>query len=321
MGEARKSPRGWRILLPLSAVAAALLAATGGSIADVSEIDAFQRAVSTQSTADALAFLRDFGSSHLTADLIELLQPNVALEVCSSFSGGSSLARAACEKVKKNAVAAAPAAAVPTPAPPAPAHPASSTSPPALKNPSINVVSEPRPSAVAVVPEDAIPPPVPPVKDAAAVSSVEQYSGETTATAESLPRPYEEETLRKLTARFELRPFRVESFDRQRGELVVTYAGGLGRYVMCGESIGIAKHSDMVGNSADRLNSRMTVRLPDGRSGSNRLYVEVTHIVSLERPASGSLDVIDVRLDKPARASDGLYCWSTGEMERLARLR
>ena len=129
--------------------------------------------------------------------------------------------------------------------------------------------------------------------------------------------PYDGETLRKLTARFELRPFRVESLDRQRGELVVTYAGGLGRFVMCGESIGVVKHSDAVG----KLNSRMVIRLPDARSGSNRPYVDVTNVVSLEGHASGHLDVIDVRLDKPARSSHGLYCWSTGEMERLARLR
>jgi hypothetical protein len=320
MGESRRSHRGWRILLPLGAGAAALLAVTKGPIAEVSEIDAFQRAVTTQSKADALAFLRDFGSSHLTADLIELLQPNIALEVCSSLSGEPSHTRAACEDAKKNAVAITPAANTPTRAPSARTHPAGSTPPPGPKiAPTTKVVSGSRRAAIAVVPKDATPPPVPPAKDAAAVSSVEQYSG--TATAESLPMPYEVETLRKLTARFDLRPFRVESLDRKRRELVIVYSGSLDRYVMCGKSIGVAKYSDVMGNGANRLNSRMIVRLPDEHSGSNRPYVDAMHIVSLKRSSSGSLDVIDVRVDKPARTSDGLYCWSTGEMERLARLR
>src|SRR5262245_6985032 len=129
-GGSRKRSKSWIFLLPLATVAATLLAVTKGSLADVSEIDAFQRAVSTQSKADALVFLRDFRSSHLTSDLIELLQPHLALEVCSSLSGGSSRVRAACEKVKK-AAATAPAAGSPAPAPSASTLPADSKRPPA----------------------------------------------------------------------------------------------------------------------------------------------------------------------------------------------
>ena len=112
MSESKKSPRGLRILLPLGVSAAAFLAITKSPIAEVSEMDAFQRAVTTQTKVDALTFIKDFGSSHLVPDLIELLKPDVALEVCASLSGGSSRARDACDKVQR-AVATAPAAGSP----------------------------------------------------------------------------------------------------------------------------------------------------------------------------------------------------------------
>src|SRR5262245_38475206 len=99
--ESKKGPKGLRVLLPLGISVAALLAITKGPIAEESEIDAFQRAVTTQTKADALTFIKDFGSSHLVPDLIELLQPEVALEVCASLAGGSSRARSACDKVQK----------------------------------------------------------------------------------------------------------------------------------------------------------------------------------------------------------------------------
>jgi hypothetical protein len=104
-----------RVLLPLGIGVTALLAVTEGPVAE--EIDAFQVAISSQSKADALAFIRDFGSSHLVPDLLELLRPDVALEVCASLSSASP---AACNKLEK-AVATAPAAGSPTPAmPPSP---------------------------------------------------------------------------------------------------------------------------------------------------------------------------------------------------------
>src|SRR5262249_28376858 len=115
MGEGQKYPRILRVLLPLGVGVTALLAVTEGPVAEVSEIDAFQRAISSQSKADALAFIRDFGSSHLVPDLIELLQPDVALEVCSSLTDTSSSASAGCDKLQK-AITAAPAAGSLTPA-------------------------------------------------------------------------------------------------------------------------------------------------------------------------------------------------------------
>ena len=86
MGESRKSPMGRRALLQLGVCGVALVAIVQSPIAEVSEIDAFQRAISSQTTADALAFIKGFGSSHLVPDLIEMLQPNVALEVCASIA-------------------------------------------------------------------------------------------------------------------------------------------------------------------------------------------------------------------------------------------
>jgi len=114
MEKRKKRPRIPSVLLPLGVGAAALLAVTKGPLAEVSEIDAFQRAVTSQSEADALAFMRDFGSSHLVPDLIDLLRPDVALDVCASLSSASSQAPTACVRLQK-AVATAPVAGSPTP--------------------------------------------------------------------------------------------------------------------------------------------------------------------------------------------------------------
>jgi len=100
MDKGSKRARLLRILLPLSVGAAVLFTLIDGSFAEESEIDAFQRAITSQSKADALAFMRDFGSSHLAPDLIELLRAGVALEVCSSLSDASSQTTSACNKLQ-----------------------------------------------------------------------------------------------------------------------------------------------------------------------------------------------------------------------------
>ena len=79
-----KSRDGLGKLLPLGLGAAAFLAFSAGASAEMSEIDAFQRAINSQSKKDALAFIDDFGTSHLVPDLIELLRPEVAADVCAS---------------------------------------------------------------------------------------------------------------------------------------------------------------------------------------------------------------------------------------------
>jgi hypothetical protein len=141
------------------------------------------------------------------------------------------------------------------------------------------------------------------------------FSKSTTGRTESLRVPYESEIFRRLAARFAGPPFRVERVDPRRPELIIAYSGGLGRYVMCGEAVGMPNP-----NGSARLNSRLVVRLADGASGSAGLSVDASHIVSLSGRAPGSLDLLNVSPGKPARAQNGEYCWSTGEMERLVRM-
>src|SRR5262245_20700104 len=61
MGEWRKDAGSLRVLLPLSASVAALLAVSAGPVAQVAEIDSYDKAVSSVSEEGALAFIRDFG--------------------------------------------------------------------------------------------------------------------------------------------------------------------------------------------------------------------------------------------------------------------
>ena len=127
MGGWMKGRKGLCWPLPLGAAAAALLAFGASASAEtMSEIDAFQRAVSTQSKQDALAFIDRFASSHLIPDLIELLRPEVAVDLCGSFDSRSPRVRAACDRVTKAARAVAVA-----PTPPRP----SKTSEPASPTP------------------------------------------------------------------------------------------------------------------------------------------------------------------------------------------
>jgi hypothetical protein len=114
MGGWMKGRVGLCRLLPLGAAAAALFAFGAGAGAEtMSEIDAFQRAVSTQNEQDALAFIDGFGSSHLVPDLIELLRPAIAADLCADLHSRSPRVRVACDRVEKaaeNAVAVAPTA-------------------------------------------------------------------------------------------------------------------------------------------------------------------------------------------------------------------
>lgn len=136
----KKGSRGLRLLLPMGVSALALFAFGRAPAAQMSEIDAFQRAVNTQSPQDALAFIDRFGTSHLVPDLIDLLEPDVAVQVCSSLGDGPPSARNACERMTA-AIATAPAAgaAAPTPAPmqiSAPAVPGAASTAPADGPPS-----------------------------------------------------------------------------------------------------------------------------------------------------------------------------------------
>jgi len=82
-----------------------LFAVSESSLAQVSEVDSYERAVISQTKEDALAFIEEFRSSHLTGDLIESLRPEVAREVCADLPSGVSRARRACEELRKVPVA------------------------------------------------------------------------------------------------------------------------------------------------------------------------------------------------------------------------
>jgi hypothetical protein len=287
--------------------------------AEVSEIDAFQRAVSSRTKADALAFLRDFGSSHLVPDLIDVLPPEVALEVCATLSG------AACKKVQAATIE--PVAGPKTPPASlsasncdsvAPAPESSWTGvvkvvdPPVIANssPSLNkgkqstlrvttapsrnsFVASTRTRQVATLPRV----PETPVAEPKRKTSLENEVAV---------------RLRALTARFSRSPFQVNYSDSGRREILITYSGGLGRFVSCGDTIGVPMPS---GGARDQLHSRMIIHVDD----DNHLSINVSHMVTLVVPSSGSPDLVNVPPDRPGRASDGRYCWSTGEMELLAR--
>ena len=80
---------------------AILFAVSESSLAQVSEIDSYDRAVTSQAKTDALAFIEEFRTSHLIGDLIESLRPEVAREVCADLPSGVSRARRACEQLRK----------------------------------------------------------------------------------------------------------------------------------------------------------------------------------------------------------------------------
>jgi hypothetical protein len=94
------------MLSQLSISLLAIIASGGTSFAQISEIDAYDRAVSSQSAEAALVFLGEFRSSHLVGDLIESLNPDVAHEVCARLVGeGPAAARRACTQVPQAATA------------------------------------------------------------------------------------------------------------------------------------------------------------------------------------------------------------------------
>lgn len=84
------------VTIILGAGALALVTAANDSLAN-SEIDAFDKAVTSGSREDALSFIHEFGSSHLVPDLIDLLTPDVAAAVCADLGGNR-----ACDNLRDN---------------------------------------------------------------------------------------------------------------------------------------------------------------------------------------------------------------------------
>jgi uncharacterized lipoprotein len=119
---------------------------------------------------------------------------------------------------------------------------------------------------------------------------------------------------RQLTQRLDRPPFTLDYLHRGRGQVVATYDGELGPYVACGSSVGVAQPAAA---GAQRLQSRVIVRVVKGSGGSSSVATDTIHVVSLGGSASQGPDIVTVRADAPARTRDGRYCWSTGAMERL----
>ncbi len=102
MGNREGTPRLSGLVALLSSYVARVLAFSSCASSGTAEIDSFSRAVASQKEEEALAFIKEHRSSPLVGDLIELLQPDVALEVCTSMpSGVSRNARRACQQLQE----------------------------------------------------------------------------------------------------------------------------------------------------------------------------------------------------------------------------
>jgi hypothetical protein len=390
MGESNKASRAVRFSWPAGA-AAAVLSLAAVAVAQTSEIDAFQRAVDTQSPEDARAFIDAFGSSHLVPDLIELLEPEAAQQVCGDLRDAARVqeacrnrARTAVAETQPSAPADAPTAAAPRvpatqspaappaatatagiaatapspvavpPQPPAPAPassippapPSTATAPTASVAPAPSVSEAPAsaspdgappvpapapsppgaamsPQNIAVAPLPTTPPATAPAAPLAAAEVVVPVSPEPALAARPGVEP-DDRALQELVERFDRGPFSVDHVDRRARQLVVTYAGKPGRFVICGDSfdsVGAGGLTAVSGDAADRVSSRIDIRVVDANGGPARVFADTLHVVMLRQPLSRQIEVLDVRLRQPARTSDGRTCWSTGEMERLAELR
>jgi SPOR domain len=102
-----------RVLWGLGSAIAFLAAISGDLVAGTSEIDSYDHAVTSQTKEDAVAFLRDFRSSHLVGDLIDSLRPEVARQVCDEIADDVSAARRACQEIETRSTANMPTAAEP----------------------------------------------------------------------------------------------------------------------------------------------------------------------------------------------------------------
>jgi hypothetical protein len=86
-------------------VSLAALTVSVGSSGETSEIDAFKAAIKSQSEAEAIHFIKNFGSGDLADDLIRSLRSNVAQQVCIDLRGGGSAeVREACQAFPAAAV-------------------------------------------------------------------------------------------------------------------------------------------------------------------------------------------------------------------------
>ena len=116
MSELRNRSGAARSALAVS-VSLCVFAVSASALAETSEIDSFQIAVTSQTKQDTLAFIEAFPSSHLIGDLFDLLQPGIAQQVCTELAGSApARAQSACTTLRQAyAVAPIEPAAGPTP--------------------------------------------------------------------------------------------------------------------------------------------------------------------------------------------------------------
>ncbi len=90
-----------KTLVQLGSGVATVFACVESPLAQLAEIDSYELAVTSQTKENALAFIEEYSSSHLIADLIDSLPPAVANAVCADLANGPSTARRACEERPK----------------------------------------------------------------------------------------------------------------------------------------------------------------------------------------------------------------------------
>ncbi len=116
MGQLKHPRHAWVGAGACCAVVLVAIASACSINTSASEIDRYQSAVNTQTKAEALKFIDQFGNSHLVPDLIESLPPDVALEVCTELSGSTAdNAARSCEPLMTIAHVAPAASSVPPP--------------------------------------------------------------------------------------------------------------------------------------------------------------------------------------------------------------
>jgi hypothetical protein len=88
-----------RLLLGIGALACAMGA--GEAAAAYSEIESLHLAIVSRDKQAALAFIRTFPASPLVDDLIEMLPPEVAQQVCADLPSGAGRAQDACRSADR----------------------------------------------------------------------------------------------------------------------------------------------------------------------------------------------------------------------------
>jgi hypothetical protein len=106
MSDRHKRSQHFRFLFAAGVSGIALAVCGGPSAGQTSEIESYEAAVkaavTSQSKAEALNFIKNFGSSHLVGDLIASLPPAVAQQVCGDLQGGGpAKARKACASLRQ----------------------------------------------------------------------------------------------------------------------------------------------------------------------------------------------------------------------------